>query len=150
MGGTFTTTILKAEGINATGIRVPAEVIAELGTQKRPKVKITLNGYTYRSTVAAYGDVFMLPLSQEHREATGVEAGDQVEVTLELDLEPRTVEVPEDLRAALSAKTGALEAFEALSFTKRKEFVRQVNEAKAQETRTRRISNIVAQLGRSS
>lgn len=147
MGETFTTTILKAEGLNATGIQVPAEVMSALGTQKRPKVKITLNGYTYRSTVAPFGDVFMLPLSQEHREAAGVSAGDQVDVTLELDLEPRTVEVPEDLNRALSEKSGALEAFEALSYSKRKEFVRQVNEAKAQETRSRRISGIVAQLG---
>lgn len=147
MGVTFSTTILKAEGLNATGIRVPVEVMAALGTQKRPKVKISLNGYTYRSTVAPYGDVFMLPLSQENREAAGVGAGDQVEVTLELDLEPRIVEVPEDLRAALSAKAGAMEAFDALSYTNRKEFVRQVNEAKAQETRTRRISGIVGKLG---
>ncbi len=106
---TFTTTILKAEGINATGIQVPSDVIAALGTQKRPKVKIRLNGYTYRSTVAPYGDVFMLPLNQEHRQAAGVKAGDQVDVTLELDTEPRTVEVPEDLRAALSAKAGVTE-----------------------------------------
>lgn len=147
MKETFTTTIQKAEGLNATGIRVPAEVIAAFGTQKKPKVKVSLSGYTYRSTVAAYGDVFMLPLNQAHRQAAGVEAGDEVEVTLELDLEPRTVEVPDDLRAALSDKAGALEAFEALSYTKRKEFVRQVEEARAQETRSRRISNIVEKAG---
>src|SRR5437867_13305709 len=123
MGVTFSTTILQAEGINATGLRIPADLIAALGTQKKPKVKVTVNGYTYRSTVAAYGDVFMLPLSKENREAAGVKAGDPVEVTLELDLEPRTVEVPEDLRAALSNAAGAMQAFEALSFTKRKEFV---------------------------
>ncbi len=149
MGITFTTTILKAEGLNATGIQVPSEVIAALGTQKRPKVKISLNGYTYRSTVAPYGDVFMLPLNQEHREAAGVDAGDQVDVTIELDTETRTVEVPEDLRAALSDKAGATGAFDALSYSRRKEFVRQVEEAKAQETRSRRISGIVAQLGNS-
>lgn len=147
MAETFTTTILKAEGLNATGIRVPAEVIASFGTQKRPKVKISLNGYTYRSTVAAYGDVFMLPLNQEHREAAGVKAGDEVEVTLELDLEPRTVDVPEDLAAALAEKPGATTAFDALSYTMRKEYARQVTEAKAQETRTRRIAGIVAKLG---
>lgn len=146
---TFTTTITKAEGLNATGIRVPGEVIAELGTSKRPKVKITLNGYTYRTTVAPFGDMFMVPLNQEHREAAGVQAGDEVEVTVELDLEPRTVEVPEDLQAALSEKAGALEAFEALAYSKRKEFVRQVNEAKAQETRNRRIAGIVDKLGES-
>jgi hypothetical protein len=148
MATTFTTTILQAEGLNATGIQVPAEVIAALGSGKRPKVKVTINGFTYRSTVAAYsGDVYMLPLNQEYREAAGVKAGDPVEVTLELDTEPRTVEVPEDLQAALAAKAGAPEAFEALAYSKRKEFVRQVNEAKAQETRTRRIAAIVAQLG---
>ena len=147
MAETFTTTLQKAEGLNATGIRIQADVIAALGTQKRPKVKVSLNGYTFRSTVAVFGDVFMLGVSQAHREASGLEAGDQVEVTIELDLEPRTVDVPDDLRAALSEKAGALEAFEALAFSRRKEFVRQVEEAKAQETRSRRISGIVAQLG---
>jgi hypothetical protein len=149
MAITYTTTIQKAEGLNATGLQVPSEVIAALGTQKRPRVKVSLNGYTYRSTVAPYGDVFMLPLSQEHRAAAGVTAGDEVEVTIELDLEPRTVEVPDDLRAALSEKPGATEAFEALAFSRRKEFVRQVEEAKAQETRQRRIAKIVADVGNS-
>jgi hypothetical protein len=149
MSITFITTLLKAEGKNATGISVPAEVIAALGTQKRPPVKVSLNGYIYRSTVAAYGDVFMLPVSQEHREAAGVQAGDEIEVTLELDTEPRTVDVPDDLAAALSQKPGAAAAFEALAFSKRKEFVRQVEDAKTQETRDRRIDGIVAKLGNS-
>lgn len=146
MAETFTTTLQKAEGLNATGIRVPAEVIAALGTQKRPKVKVTINGYTYRNTVAVFGDVFMIGVSQEHRAAAGLQAGDQVEVTLELDTEPRTVDVPDDLKAALSEKAGATEAFDALSYTMRKEYVRQVEEAKAQATRERRIAGIVAKL----
>ncbi len=146
---TFTATILKAEGLNATGISIPPAIIAEMGTQKRPKVKITLNGYTYRTTVAPYGDVFMVPLNQENRQAAGVKPGDEVEVTVELDLEPRTVEVPEDLAAALDAKPGARAAFDALSYTMRKEHVRQVESAKAQETRTRRIAGIVDKLGTS-
>jgi hypothetical protein len=149
MAETFTTTLQKAEGLNATGIRVPSEVIAALGTQKRPKVKVTINGYTYRNTVAVFGDVFMLGVSQEHRAAAGLEAGDQVEVTLELDTEPRTVDVPDDLKAALSEKAGAKEAFDALSYTMRKEYVRQVQDAKAQATRERRIAGIVAKLGNS-
>ena len=143
----FTTTLLKAEGLNATGISVPPDMIAALGKQKRPPVKVTLNGYTYRTTVAPYGDVFMLPVNQEHRAAAGLKAGDQVEVTLELDTEPRTVAVPDDLVAALSQKPGAQEAFNGLAFSKRKEFVRQVEEAKTQDTRDRRIAKIVAQLG---
>jgi uncharacterized protein YdeI (YjbR/CyaY-like superfamily) len=90
----------------------------------------------------------MLPLNQEHRAAAGVKAGDEVEVTLELDTAPRTVEVPDDLAAALAQKPGAKAAFDALSYTLRKEHVRQVEEAKAQETRERRIAKIVAQLGK--
>ncbi len=147
MKTTFTTTIQLDDKVNATGIRVPAEAIAALGGKKKPPVIVTVNGFTYRSTVAAYGDVYMLPLSQERRAAAGVAAGDVVEVTLELDTEPRTVEVPEDLAAALAAKPGARAAFDALSYTTRKEHARQVTEAKAQETRERRIAKIVAGLG---
>jgi hypothetical protein len=149
MKATFTTTLLQAEGKNATGLRVPAEAIAALGTQKRPKVIVYLNDYTYRSTVAAYGDVFMLPVSAEHREAAGVKAGDEVEVTLELDQEPRTVVVPEDLAAALAEQPGAAAAFDALSYSQCKEYARQVESAKAQETRQRRIAGIVAKLSNS-
>ena len=134
--------------MNATGLPVPPAVIAELNSGKRPKVTVSLNGHTYRSTVAAYGDVFMLPLSAENRTAAGVKAGDMVEVTLELDLAPRTVEVPADLVAALAAEPGATEAFEALSYSMRKESVRQVESAKAQETRERRIAAIVAKLSK--
>ena len=146
MKTTFATTVVQAEGKKATGLQVPAEAVAALGKGKKPPVRVSLRGYTYRSTVAAYGDVFMLPLSAEHREAAGVKAGDQVEVTLELDAEPRTVEVPEDLAAALAEKPGAMAAFEALSYSVRKEYVRQVESAKAEETRNRRIASIVTKV----
>lgn len=145
MKATFTTTVQQAEGLNATGLRVPAESVEAMGKGKRPPVKVSLKGYTYRSTVAAYGDVFMLPLSQEHRAAAGVKAGDLVEVTIELDTEPRTVEIPDDLAEALSA-AGATDAFNAAAPSRQKEFVRQVVTAKAQETRERRIAKIVASL----
>ena len=147
MKATFSTIVLQEEGMNATGLQVPAEAVAAMGSHKRPPVKVTISGHTYRSTVAAYGDVFMLPLSAENRQAAGVKAGDLVEVTIELDQEPRTVEVPEDLAAALAAKPGAAEAFAALSYSTRKEHVRQVVTAKAEETRARRIAGIVAKLG---
>ncbi len=143
---TFSTTLLKAEDVNATGIRVPAEAIAALGSGKKPKVVVRLNGYSYRTTVAAYGDVYMLPVSAEHRTAAGLAAGDSVEVTLELDTEPRTVEVPADLAAALASQPGVAEAFDRLAYSARKEHVRQVETAKAQATRERRIAAIVAKL----
>src|SRR5512139_2639733 len=99
MIATFTTIVLKDDSSNATGLPVPPEVVAALGKGKKPPVKVSISGHTYRSTVAAYGDVFMLPLSAENRQAAGVKAGDQVQVTIELDMEPRTVEVPADLAA---------------------------------------------------
>lgn len=146
MEATFSTRVVQAEGKNATGLRVPAEVIAALGPQKRPKVIVTLNGYTYRSTVAAYGDVFMLPLSAEHRAAAGVHANEDVTITLALDTAPREVTVPDDLAAALAAQSGATDAFDSLSYSTRKEYVRQVDSAKADETRQRRIAAILAKL----
>jgi Bacteriocin-protection, YdeI or OmpD-Associated/Domain of unknown function (DUF1905) len=147
MGLTYNTIVWKDDQLNATGLQVPAEVIEALGKGKRPPVRVTLNGYTYRSTVAVMSGAYWLPLSAERREAAGVKAGETVEVTLELDTEPRTVEVPADLAAALAQKPGAVQAFAALSYSQRKEFVRQVETAKAQETRMRRIAGIVEKLG---
>ena len=145
---TFKTVVTQEENMNATGLPVPAEAVATLDSGKRPKVKVSLNDYTYRSTVAAYGEVFMLPLSKEHRDAAGVKAGDEVEVMLELDTEPRTVEVPADLAMALE-EGGVTAVFDALAPSKRKEHVRQVTSAKAEETRQRRIAKIVTTLSAS-
>jgi len=131
---------------NNTGLVVPAEVIAALGSSKRPPVVVSLAGYSYRSTVAVMDGMFMIPLSKANREAAGVKGGDQVEVTLELDQAPRTVDLPEDLAAALETKPGARAAFDTLAPSMRKEFVRQVESAKAAETRARRIAAIVEKL----
>lgn len=146
MKTSFTTTVLKDKEKNATGLPVPAEAVAALGSGKKPRVKVTLNGYTYRTSVAVLGGFFMLSLSAENREAAGVKPGDTVEVTLELDTEPLIVTVPDDLAAALANVPGARAAFEALAYSVRKEYVRQVESAKAQETRERRIAGIVVKL----
>ncbi len=106
MKATFTTMVTKDDKVNATGLPVPAEAVAAMGAGKKPKVLVSLNGYTYRSTVAAYGEIYMLPLAAEHRQAAGVQAGDQVEVTIQLDTDPRTVEVPAELADALAAQRG--------------------------------------------
>lgn len=139
----FRTAIMQAEGMNATGIVVPDEVVAKLGQGKKPKVVVSLKGYSYRSTVAVMGGKFMLPLAKEHRDKAGVKAGDNVEVSLEPDAAPREVAVPKDLAAALK-KAGVLATFEKLAFTHRKEHVRAIEEAKAPETRARRIEKAVA------
>ncbi len=141
---TFNTTILKT-GKNTTGIEVSKEIIEKLGSGKRPLVRVTIKEYTYRSAVAVMDGKFMVSLSAENRQATGVQGGDEVDITVEIDLEPRTVEIPEDLKSAL-IEAGALEAFENSAPSMRKEYVRQVVEAKAQETRERRISKIVEKL----
>lgn len=148
MGETFTTAVLKDSEKDATGIEIPEEVITALGKGKKPPVKVTLNGYTYRTTVAVMGGKFLIPLSAEHRNAAGVQGGEVVEVTIELDTEPRTVTVPDDLAQALS-EAGVKAAFDALAYSVRKEHVRQVESAKTAETRSRRIARIVANLSAS-
>lgn len=146
MKTTFRTTILKDAEKNATGIQFPAEVVASLGAGKKPPVKVTIHNYTYRTTVASYGDVLMMSLSAENRNAAGVQAGHEVEVTVELDQEPRTVEVPSDLAEAMAQHEGMREAFDALSYSIRKEHVRQVESAKSPDTRQRRLEKIIASL----
>lgn len=141
----FKVTLRKAEAMDAMGIEVPPAIVEGFGQGKRPKVTVTLNGYTYRSTVAVMGGKFMLPLAKVHREASGVKDGAKVEVTLELDTAPREVEVPKDFAAAMK-KAGLRAAFDAQAFTHRKEHVRAIEEAKAPETRLRRIEKALAML----
>ena len=141
----FMTTI-ELGGKTATGFRVPADVVASFGKGKKPPVRVTINGHTYRSTVAAYGDVFMLPLSAENREAAGVAAGDSVEVELELDTAPRIVEVPEDLAAAIAADPAAAAFWPTLSYSNQRWHVLSVEGAKSPDTRQRRIASSVGLL----
>ena len=141
----FRTTI-ELGGKTATGFRVPPEVVAGLGRGKRPPVHVTIGGHTYRSTVAAYGDVFMLPLAAEHREAAGVAAGDEVDVDVELDAAPREVTVPPDLAAALGRDEDARGFFDDLSYSNRRRIVLSIEEAKTAETRQRRIAKAVEAL----
>jgi hypothetical protein len=137
-------TVLFRDG-NNTGIEVPEAVVAALGRGKRPAVLVEVNGFRFRSTVAPMGGKFLIPFSAARREESGISGGDAVEVTLTVDVEPRTVEVPEDLRAALGA-AGATAAWDALSYSKRKEHARSVTEAKKPETRARRVETVVAKL----
>jgi hypothetical protein len=131
-------------GRTATGIRVPADVVEELGSGKRPPVVVTIGGYTYRTTVAAYTGEYWIPLAAEHREAAGVAAGEMIDVDLELDTAPREVTLPDDLAAAMDEPARA--AYDGLSYTHRKEWVRWVEEAKKPETRATRIEKTVAGL----
>ncbi len=141
----FTTT-LELGGKTATGFRVPPEVVEALGKGKRPPVLVTINGHTYRNTVAVYGDTYMLGVAAEHRAAAGVQAGDELEVDLELDTAPREVEVPTDLAGALDAAPEAKRFFETLSYSNKRRITLSVEDAKTPETRQRRIEKFVRQL----
>ena len=139
----FRTTI-ELGGKTATGMQVPADVVEGLNAGKRAPVVVTIGGYSYRTTVAPYGGAYYLPLAAEHREAAGVAAEQEVDVSIELDTAPREVTLPEDLDAALDDDARA--AYDRLSFTHRKEWVRWVEEAKKPETRTTRIEKTVSGL----
>lgn len=140
----FTTTIIQ-DG-NTTGIEVPPEIIEALGAGKRPPVTVTLNGYTYRSTVAVMGGRHMISLSAANRAAAGVNGGEQHEIDLELDTAPRTVELPPDFAAALDAEPRARATFDKLSPSNQGWHVLQVSGAKTDETRQRRIAKQVEAL----
>ncbi|MDT2008702.1 DUF1905 domain-containing protein [Rhodococcus opacus] len=138
----FRTTI-ELGGKTATGFRIPVAVVEELGSGKRPAVRVTIGSHTYRTTVAPMGGVFMIPLSAENRSGAGVAAGDEVDVDVELDTEPRVVTVPADFAAALDRQPDARKAFDALSYSNQRRHVLSIEGAKTDETRQRRIGKAV-------
>ncbi len=133
-------------GKTATGIEVPPKIVEDLGAGKRPAVRVTINKHTYRSTVASMGGKFMLPLSAENREAAGVAAGDDVQVTLELDAAPREIVVPPDLAAALKRAAAARKFFESLSYSHKRWYVLWIEGAKKAETREKRVGEAIERL----
>jgi hypothetical protein len=137
---------VEQSGKTATGFRVPAEVVEALGAGKRPPVRVTINGYTYRNTVAVMGGGYMIGVSAENRAGAGVAGGDEVEVDLELDTAPREVAVPVDLADALDAEPEARRTFDALSYSNRSWHVLSIDGAKTPETRRRRIEKSVSAL----
>jgi hypothetical protein len=142
----FKTTLKQAEGSTATGIVIPDEVLAALGAGKKPQVKMVVNGYAYRSTVATINGAYMVGFSADHRAASGIKGGDRIEVSIELDTEPRTVELPADFQAALDADAQARATFDKLSNSLKSYHVSQVTGAKTEETRQRRIEKSIATL----
>ena len=130
---------------SGTVVVVPYDLKEAFGSG-RPPVRATVNGYTFRTTLFTMGGRALLGLNREVREAATVEPGQKVSVELERDDEPRTVEVPSDLAAALDADPVVSETFDGLSYTHRKEYVRWIEEAKRTETRTRRVEKSVEML----
>jgi antitoxin component of MazEF toxin-antitoxin module len=141
----FRTTV-ELGGKTATGMRVPPEVVEGLGAGKKPAVRVTIGSHTYRSTIASRGGVFLLPISAENRGEAGVAAGDEVEVAVELDTEPREVAVPDDLAAALADDDAARTEFERLPYSHQLRHVLAIEGAKAADTRQRRVTKAVEML----
>ena len=144
MSLTYETTVI-GDG-NHASLLIPEWVLEELGTNKRAPLKVTVNGHIYQSTAVGVGGECRVVFPSADRAAAVAVAGDMIEVTLGLDAGYREVEVPAELLDALSAN-GLAERFASLSYSKRKEFARQVAEAKAEETRIRRVEKVIAALG---
>jgi hypothetical protein len=148
----FSSVLKQAEGMTATGIPVPDSVVAELGGAKNAAVAVRVRKsgsdtewYEYRISIATRGG-YIMSFSSANRAASGLVAGDPLEVAIELDTAPRTVEIPDDLRAALTA-VGRLDSLLALSYSKQRALVEPITEAKAAHTRERRIEKVVSDLG---
>jgi hypothetical protein len=138
--------VLETNGKTATGVEVPAEVVEALGGGRRPAVRVTISGYTYRSSIASMGGRSMLGVSAEVRREAGVAAGDELDVEVELDTEPRTVEVPADLAEALAGEPAARRFFDDLPYSQRRWFVLGIEGAKTAQTRQRRVTAAVDRL----
>jgi hypothetical protein len=136
---------IEAAGVNAAGIHVPDEIVASLGSKRAP-VRVTLNGFTYRSSIATVSGRSMVGVSVDVRGKAGVKAGDVLDVEIELDTQPREVEVPPDLAAALDRQPGARPAFDALSYSRKRAIVEPLVAAKTAETRQRRIQKVLDEM----
>jgi hypothetical protein len=141
----FHTTILQGDK-TATGIRVPDEIVEALGSGRRPAVKVTINGFTYRSTIATVSGDFMVGVSAENRAGARVAGGEEVDVDIELDTAPREVTVPADFATALDAEPNARLTFDGLSNSLKSWHVGSIEGAKTGETRQRRIAKSVETL----
>lgn len=137
---------IRLDGKTATGIEVPAEVLTALGPGQRPKVRVTINGYAYPSTIGSMDGRSLIPVSAQVRANAGVAAGDQVEVDIVADTQARVVEVPPDLAAALDREPAARQAFGQLSYSGQRRHVLAIEQAKTSDTRQRRIDKAVTEL----
>lgn len=138
--------VIRLGGKTATGIPVPVAVVESLGQGRRPPVRVTINGYTYRTTVATRAGEFLLSVSAEVRDNAGVAAGDEVDVDIALDTEPRRVTVPPDLAEALAGDAEAKRFFDSLAYTQQRWYVTWLEAARKPETRQRRIAEALGML----
>jgi hypothetical protein len=139
-------TILSQTGGNTTGIIVPQSIVEAFAAGKKPPVIVTINGHSYRSSIAVMGGEFMVGVSSENRLKAGVKGGEEVEVEIVLDDQPRVVEIPADVALALKSEPTAAEFFEKLSYSHKRRHILVIEDAKTPETRARRIEKAVEML----
>lgn len=137
---------LESAGNTAAGFEVPEEVVERLGGGGHPKVSVTVSGFTFRTSIARMGGRYLLGVSAERRARAGIEAGQVLDVDVELDTAPRVIEVPDDLAAALAADAQAKTFWDTLSYSKQSWHVHQVTSAKKAETRAARVEKSVTML----
>ncbi len=141
----FKTTVVQDDKTTACGINLPFTPRDIFGKARAP-VKVTINGYTFRTTTFTMHSAYWIPLNKENREGAGVKAGDRVLVEMEPDTEPRTIDTPADLAKLLKKSKAAGAQWDKLSYTHQKEYVRWIEEAKKPETRLRRIQQTIEKL----
>ena len=137
---------IEAAGKTAAGFEVSPQIVDGLGAGRRPPVRVTIKGHTYRTSIGSMGGRYLVSVAAEHRAAAGVQAGQEVEVDLQLDTEPREVVLPSDFATALNRVPKARAFFDGLSYSERRWFVLGIEGAKADETRRRRIATAVDRL----
>lgn len=126
-------------------VELPFDVKDHFG-KVRPPVRVTINGYTYRSTPCVYGGKYFIPVRKSNEEASGIQPEEIVSVTIAADTDIREVEPPPDLLAALKKNATAQARWEKLSYTTKKEHALALTEAKKPETRERRLEKILKDL----
>lgn len=140
----FDTTILQIG--NNTGICVPEEIVEQMDAGKKPPVNVTVNNFSYKSSIAVMNGKFMISVSAAIRSKTGIKGGDQVTVQLELDTQPREVTLPADFEEALDKNPEAKAFFKQLSYSNKQRYVLPIGQAKTEETRQRRIEKAIQDL----
>lgn len=137
---------IRTSGKTAAGIPVPDKIIEALAAGRKPAVRVTVNGFTFRTTVGTVSGKYMIPISAERREAAGVDGGETVDVQIELDTAPRVLAVPPALKKLLAKNPAAARHFETLSYSGKQRYVLPIEQAKTEETRERRLTKAIADL----
>ncbi|HEY3272874.1 MAG TPA: YdeI/OmpD-associated family protein [Methanocella sp.] len=145
-GKTFEATLIMDDDSGGAGIKIPFDVQEVFGKKGRVPVRCTIDGYPYRGSIFPYGGTYYIGVVKKIRDAIGKTYGDKVSIVMEVDEEPRTVQVPDDLARALTSSKKAKAAFEKLSYSHRREYVQWIDEAKKDETRQRRIAKMMEKL----